>query len=67
MRIADAPTIAVSNPRDLALARAIAFDLRCDVREALLKYIREEMPEAIPRNRLLMAADPAGGMGSRPA
>ncbi|WP_235518237.1 mechanosensitive ion channel family protein [Sphingomonas sp. Leaf208] len=23
---------------------AIAFDLRCDVREALLKYIREEMP-----------------------
>ena len=37
---------------------AIAFDLRCDVREALLKYIREEMPEAIPRNRLLMAPDP---------
>ena len=36
---------------------AIAFDLRCDVREALLKYIREEMPEAIPRNRLLMAPD----------
>ena len=29
-----------------------------DVREALLKYIREEMPEAIPRNRLLMAPDP---------
>jgi small-conductance mechanosensitive channel len=39
---------------------AIAFDLRCDVREALLKYIREEMPEAIPRNRLLMAPDPVG-------
>jgi small-conductance mechanosensitive channel len=37
---------------------AIAFDLRCDVREALLRYIRDEMPEAIPRNRLLMAADP---------
>ncbi|MEG3082856.1 mechanosensitive ion channel [Sphingomonas sp. PB2P12] len=37
---------------------AIAFDLRCDVREALLKYIREDMPEAIPRNRLLMAPDP---------
>ncbi|HXH15570.1 MAG TPA: mechanosensitive ion channel domain-containing protein [Sphingomonas sp.] len=40
---------------------AIAFDLRCDVREALLKYIRDEMPEAMPRNRLLMAADPVTG------
>jgi small-conductance mechanosensitive channel len=36
---------------------AIAFDLRCDVREALLRYIRDEMPEAMPRGRLLMAAD----------
>ncbi len=46
---------------------AIAFDLRCDVREALLKYIREEMPEAIPRNRLLMAPDPVSpGLASNP-
>ncbi|UAK23945.1 mechanosensitive ion channel family protein [Sphingomonas nostoxanthinifaciens] len=30
---------------------AIAFDLRCDVREALLDYIRAEMPEAILRRR----------------
>jgi small-conductance mechanosensitive channel len=46
---------------------AIAFDLRCDVREALLKYIREEMPEAIPRNRLLMAPDPVSrGLANNP-
>jgi small-conductance mechanosensitive channel len=28
-----------------------AFDLRCDVREAMLDYIRREMPEAIVRHR----------------
>jgi len=28
-----------------------AFDLRCDVREGLLDYIRQEMPEAIVRFR----------------
>jgi len=28
-----------------------AFDLRCDVREALLAYIAREMPEALPRRR----------------
>lgn len=30
---------------------AIAFDLRCDVREALLAFIKAEMPEAIVRRR----------------
>ncbi|GAA4775958.1 mechanosensitive ion channel [Stakelama sediminis] len=30
---------------------AIAFDLRCDIREAMLAFIRDEMPEALPRNR----------------
>jgi small-conductance mechanosensitive channel len=29
-----------------------SFDLRCDVREALMAYIASEMPEAIPRRRL---------------
>lgn len=43
---------------------AIAFDLRCDVREAVLKYIRDEMPEAMPRNRLLMAVDPSTNLAS---
>jgi small-conductance mechanosensitive channel len=28
-----------------------AFDLRCDVREALMKLIAEEMPEFLPRRR----------------
>jgi small-conductance mechanosensitive channel len=28
-----------------------AFDLRCDVREALLAFIAAEMPEALPRRR----------------
>lgn len=31
---------------------AIAFDLRCDVREGLLAFIRDEMPEALPKRRL---------------
>lgn len=29
-----------------------SFDLRCDVREALMAYIVSDMPEAIPRRRL---------------
>lgn len=30
-----------------------AFDLRCDIREAMLAFIRDEMPEALPRHRLV--------------
>lgn len=30
---------------------SLAFDLRCDVREAMLAYVRDEMPEAIVRYR----------------
>lgn len=39
--------------RVLVTARdaALAFDLRCDVREALLAFIAAEMPEALPRRR----------------
>jgi len=29
-----------------------AFDLRCDVREAMMAYITAEMPEALPRRRM---------------
>jgi small-conductance mechanosensitive channel len=32
-----------------------AWDLRCYVREAVLTFLREEMPEALPRNRHLLA------------
>ncbi|ONF95480.1 mechanosensitive ion channel family protein [Sphingomonas jeddahensis] len=34
-----------------------AFDLRCDIREAMLAFIREDMPEALPRRRLMHAPD----------
>jgi small-conductance mechanosensitive channel len=39
--------------RALMTARdaSTAFDLRCDVREAMLAYMRSEMPEAFARNR----------------
>jgi len=30
---------------------SLAFDLRCDVREAMLAFLRDEMPEALPRRR----------------
>lgn len=32
------------------------FDLRCDIRESMLDWIRREMPEALPRNRTLQVA-----------
>ncbi len=39
--------------RVLATAKdaGTSFDLRCDLREAMLAFIREEMPEALPRGR----------------
>lgn len=36
------------------------FDLRCNVREALLGFIRAEMPDALPRRRNEMMVQPAG-------
>jgi small-conductance mechanosensitive channel len=38
---------------------SIAFDLRCDVREALLDFIAKEMPEALPRRRQEMVGVPS--------
>ncbi|WP_166037768.1 mechanosensitive ion channel family protein [Sphingosinicella sp. YJ22] len=40
-----------------------AFDLRCDLREALLAFLRDEMPEALPRNRELIS----GTVETKPA
>ncbi|GGB37107.1 membrane protein [Sphingomonas metalli] len=34
-----------------------AFDLRCEVREAVLAAVRAEMPEALPRRRVTMAEE----------
>ena len=36
---------------------AITFDLRCDLREAMLAFIRDEMPEALPRRRVEVDRD----------
>ncbi len=33
-----------------------AFDLRCNVREALMRFIADEMPDALPRRRIEAAA-----------
>lgn len=33
-----------------------AWDLRCDIREAVLACLREEMPEALPRGRRVVGA-----------
>jgi hypothetical protein len=35
-----------------------SWDLRCEIRERLLAFIREEMPEAFPRDRMMLS--PAG-------
>jgi len=56
--------------RALVTARdaSTAFDLRCDVREALLAFIAREMPEALPRRRLENAGvlyPPPKGEGDR--
>jgi small-conductance mechanosensitive channel len=46
--------------RVLVTARdaSLAFDLRCDVREALLTFLATEMPEALPRRRQMPVAAP---------
>lgn len=38
-----------------------AFDLRCDVREAMLDWLRREMPEALPRRRMLLEGELSAG------
>ncbi len=65
LQVTDVKTDAVEL-RALMTAKnaSVAFDLRCDVREAMLAYIAQEMPEAMPRGRLLMAPDPVRGAAS---
>ena len=54
---ADARTIQL---RALVSARNApqSWDLRCEIREKLIAYIRDEMPEALPRERAILM--PAG-------
>ncbi len=35
------------------------FDLRCEVREKMMAFLRDELPEAFPRRRLALAAETA--------
>ncbi|WP_410216347.1 mechanosensitive ion channel family protein [Paracoccus sp. (in: a-proteobacteria)] len=37
-----------------------AFDLRCEIREALLAYLQRGQPQALPRTRTDITATPAG-------
>jgi small-conductance mechanosensitive channel len=44
----------VAQVRCLASARngAMAFDLRCEIREKMLAFMRDQCPEALPRDRI---------------
>jgi hypothetical protein len=44
----------VAQVRCLTSARnaSIAFDLRCEVREKMLAFMRDECPQALPRDRV---------------
>ncbi len=46
----------VAQVRCLASARnaGAAFDLRCDIREKMLAFLRDELPDALPRDRLAL-------------
>jgi small-conductance mechanosensitive channel len=36
---------------------SLAFDLRCDVREAMMRFLVDEMPDALPRRRMELVGD----------
>ncbi|ADL00637.1 mechanosensitive ion channel family protein [Brevundimonas subvibrioides] len=46
----------VAQVRCLASARSapVAFDLRCEIREKMLAFMRDECPEALPRDRMTL-------------
>jgi len=52
--------------RCLASARSagVAFDLRCEIREKMMAFMRDECPEALPRDRVEL--DPNGSTESGP-
>ena len=54
MQVTDMKAEGAIELRALMTARdaSLAFDLRCDVREAMLAYIRAEMPEALLKRRI---------------
>ncbi|WCT74261.1 mechanosensitive ion channel [Sphingomonas naphthae] len=70
MQVTDSKTDAIE-VRALMTAKdaSTAFDLRCDVREAVLAYIRTDMPEALPRHRgdLSLLQSPEGSLSTSKA
>ncbi len=55
-----------SHPRTIELRALVSartapqsWDLRCEIREKLLSFIREQMPEAFPRDRTTLSPSPA--------
>jgi small-conductance mechanosensitive channel len=57
----------VAQVRCLASARSapVVFDLRCEIRESMLAFMRDRCPEALPRDRLSHPL-PSGEEVSRP-
>jgi small-conductance mechanosensitive channel len=55
--------------RCLASARnaGAAFDLRCEIREQLSAFIRDHLPEALPRDRLAVDRDPTSAAEGSPS
>ncbi|MBI1407948.1 MAG: mechanosensitive ion channel [Caulobacter sp.] len=56
--------------RCIASARSAgaAFDLRCEVREKMVAFLRDELPEAMPRERLNLApGDPTSDAEGSPS
>jgi small-conductance mechanosensitive channel len=54
----------VAQVRCLASARnaPTAFDLRCDIREKMLAFMRDECPEALPKDRLAVERSVPSGI-----
>jgi len=62
IRMADAPHLAVSNPRDRTLARSIAFDLRVPIRSVIVRTGQHKGPTIIG---VLRPPLPPGMVGPR--
>ncbi|MDE0879453.1 MAG: mechanosensitive ion channel [Sphingomonas bacterium] len=61
MQVTDSKPEGLMELRGLVTAKdaTLAFDLRCEVREAIYAFIRDEMPEALPRTRIAPALTPS--------
>lgn len=62
MQVTDSKPEGWMEVRGLMTAKdaTVAFDLRCAAREALYAFMRDEMPEALPRTRIAAATNGSG-------